>query len=158
MLLCTKETSLSGHVISKLGIETDPKKVEKIQNLRAPKDEKGVKCLLGLTNYYKKFIAGESKICSPLFDLLKKGTPFVWSEECEKALTSLKQTLTSSPILAFPDMNKPFILTCDASMSGLGFILGQEDENHKERVIELVVAHCMVLRKIIPSLSWNALQ
>ena len=53
-----KKTSLSGHVVSKLGIETDPKKVEKIQNLRAPKDEKGVKSLLGLTNFYKKFIAG----------------------------------------------------------------------------------------------------
>jgi hypothetical protein len=33
-------------------------------------------------------------------------------------------------------MNKPFILTCDASTSGLGFILGQRDANNKERVIE----------------------
>ena len=33
-------------------------------------------------------------------------------------------------------MNKPFILTCDASRSGLGFILGQLDENNRERVIE----------------------
>lgn len=131
-----KKLHYLGHVISKSGIETDPKKVEKIQNLRAPKDQKGVKSLLGLTNYYKKFIAGYSKMCSPLFDLLKKGTPFVWSEECEKALMSLKQALTSSPILAFPDMNKPFLLTSDASKSGLGFILGQEDENGKERVIE----------------------
>lgn len=131
-----KKLHYLGHVISKSGIETDPKKVEKIQNLRAPKDQKGVKSLLGLTNYYKKFIAGYSKLCSPLFDLLKKGTPFVWSEECEKALTSLKHAMTSSPILAFPDMNKPFFLTCDASRSGLGFILGQEDENKKERVIE----------------------
>ena len=125
-----------GHVLSKNGIQTDDQKVEKIQNLVAPKDQKGVKSLLGLTNYYKKFVSGYSKLCAPLFELLKKGVPFVWSQECENALSKLKQALTSAPILAFPNMNKPFILTCDASRSGLGYILGQLDENNKERVIE----------------------
>ena len=123
-------------MISKTGIEPDSQKVEKIVNLKAPKDQKGVKSLLGLTNYYKKFIQGYSKICSPLFNLLKKGTPFEWSSECENALETLKHALTSSPILAFPDMNKEFVLTCDASRSGLGYILGQVDGNNKERVIE----------------------
>ena len=131
-----KKLHYLGHVISTAGIETDPRKVEKIVNLQALKDQKGVKSLLGLTNYYKKFIAGYSKICSPLFNLLKKGTPFIWSKECDEALTTLKHAMTSSPILAFPDMNKEFILTCDASRSGLGYILGQKDENNKERVIE----------------------
>lgn len=42
-----------GHIISKSGIEADPRKVEKILNLVSPKDQKGVKSLLGLTNYYK---------------------------------------------------------------------------------------------------------
>ena len=87
-------------------------------NLTAPKDQKGVRSLLGLTNYYKKFIEGYSKICSPLNNLLKKGKPFVWSQECEEALNTLKHALTSAPILAFPDMNKSFVLTCDASRSG----------------------------------------
>ena len=131
-----KKLHYLGHVLSKSGIETDPKKVEKILNLKAPKDPKGVKSLLGLTNYYKKFVEGYSQICSPLFNLLKKGTPFVWSKDCEDSLTTLKHALTSSPILSFPDMNKEFILTCDASRSGLGYILGQLDSNKKERVIE----------------------
>ena len=131
-----KKLHYLGHVISKAGIETDPKKIEKIVNLQAPKDQKGVKSLLGLTNYYKKFIAGYSKICSPLFNLLKKGNPFIWSKECEEALTTLKHAMTTSPVLAFPNMNREFTLTCDASRSGLGFILGQVDENNKERVIE----------------------
>ena len=134
-----KKLHYLGHVISKTGIEPDSQKVEKIVNLKAPKDQKGVKSLLGLTNYYKKFIQGYSKICSPLFNLLKKGTPFEWSSECENALETLKHALTSSPILAFPDMNKEFVLTCDASRSGLGYILGQVDGNNKERVIEFGV-------------------
>ena len=67
---------------------------------------------------------------------LNEDTPFVWSKECEDALNTLKAALTSSPVLAFPDMHKGFILTCDASSSGLGIILGQLDEKKKERVIE----------------------
>ena len=125
-----------GHVLSRSGIETDKRKIEKMLNLTAPKDQKGVRSLLGLTNYYKKFVEGYSKICSPLNNLLKKGTPFVWSQECEEALNTLKHALTSAPILAFPDMNKSFVLTCDASRSGLGYILGQEDANKRERVID----------------------
>ena len=125
-----------GHILSRNGIETDERKVEKIQNLVPPKDQKGVKSLLGLTNYYKKFILGYSKICSPLFELLKKDKPFIWTGECQAALDKLKTALTTAPILAFPDMEKPFILTCDASRSGLGYILGQLDHEGKERVIE----------------------
>ena len=125
-----------GHVISKDGVQTDERKVEKIKKLSPPKDQKGVKSLLGLTNYYKKFISGYSKICAPITELLKKDVKFVWSEKCDKALETLKQALSSAPILAFPDMNKSFILTCDASYLGLGYILGQVDENGKERVIE----------------------
>lgn len=59
-----------GHVLSKSGKEPDLKKVKKILNLVPPKDAKGVKTLLGLTNYYKKFILDYSKICSPLFEVL----------------------------------------------------------------------------------------
>ena len=92
--------------------------------------------MLGLTNYYKKFIKDYSKICAPFFQLLQKNTHFEWTEKCEQSLNILKNALCSAPILAFPDMNRPFILTCDASPSGLGYILGQLDESGKERVIE----------------------
>lgn len=131
-----KKLHYLGHVISKEGIQADPRKIEKVQNLCAPTNQKGVKSLLGLTNYYKKFIKGYSKICAPLFQLLQKNSKFEWTDDCQKSLDTLKNALCSAPILAFPDMNKPFILTCDASRSGLGYILGQLDSNGKERVIE----------------------
>jgi hypothetical protein len=38
-------------------------------------------------------------------------------EKCESALNQLKMALTSAPILSFPNMEKPFILTCDVSRS-----------------------------------------
>ena len=125
-----------GFVISKDGIEADPKKVEKILNLKPPKDAKGVKSLLGLTAFYKKFIPQYSQVCAPLFNLLKKNNKFMWSESAQNALDQLKIALTSAPVLAFPDMSREFILTCDASQSGLGYILGQIGDDSKEHVIE----------------------
>ena len=95
-----------GHILGRNGIETDERKVKKIKNLVPPKDQKGVKSLIGLTNYYKKYILRYSKICSPLFELLKKDKPFIWTGECQAALDKLKTALTTAPILAFPDMEK----------------------------------------------------
>jgi hypothetical protein len=59
-------------------------------------------------------------------ELLKKGVKFVWSEACEKALHTLRQHLTSAPVLVQPDNSKPFEVFCDASGTGLGCVLIQE--------------------------------
>ena len=77
--------------------KTDDQKVEKNQNLVAPKDQKGVK--------RKECVAGYSKLCAPLFELSKKGYLYVWSQESDNAWNKLKQALTSALILAFPNMN-----------------------------------------------------
>ena len=42
----------------------------------------------------------------------------------------LKQALQTSTVLAYPDMKNPFRLTCDASNSALGLVLGQLDKEH----------------------------
>jgi hypothetical protein len=59
-------------------------------------------------------------------ELLKKGVKFVWSEACEKAFHTLRQHLTSAPMLVQPDNSKPFEVFCDASGTGLGCVLMQE--------------------------------
>jgi hypothetical protein len=51
---------------------------------------------------------------------------FVWSEACEKAFHTLRQHLTSAPVLVQPDNSKPFEVFCDASGTGLGCVLMQE--------------------------------
>lgn len=53
---------------------------------------------------------------------------------CQFAFETLKRKLTSVPILAYPNMNKPFILTTDASNSAIGFILSQKDKENREHV------------------------
>lgn len=65
----------------------------------------------------------------------------MWTKECQNAFEILKNALISTTILAFPDMSKPFTLTCDASGFAIVYILGQVDDNKKERVIFYGVGH-----------------
>ena len=89
---------------------------------------------MGLTNYYRKFVKGFAQIASPLHNLTKKGTNFVWTETCQVAFETLKKALTETAILAYPDFNLPFILATDASDEALGMVLGQI-QNGREVVI-----------------------
>ena len=58
--------------------------------------------------------------------LLEKGKEFKWSKDCEEAFQTLKKHLTTAPVLAQPDISKPFDVYCDASGTGLGCVLMQE--------------------------------
>jgi hypothetical protein len=59
--------------------------------------------------------------------LLKKGVKFVCSEDCDKAFHTLREHLTSAPMLTQPNMSKPFDVFCDASGTSLGCVLMQEN-------------------------------
>ncbi|GFU09824.1 retrovirus-related Pol polyprotein from transposon 412 [Nephila pilipes] len=69
-----------------------------------------------------------------IIQLTEHKRPFVWSEECEVAFTSLKEALTPAPILSYPDPDKQFILDTDASHANVGAVLSQEIDG-QERVI-----------------------
>ena len=56
-------------------------------------------------------------------ELLKKGVRFSWDDKCEHAFQTLRKLLTSAPILAQPDITRPFDVYCDASGTGLGYVL-----------------------------------
>jgi hypothetical protein len=74
------------------------------------------------------FIPNFSNISKPITELLKKGNKCVWSKDCDEAFKTLKKLLTTSPLLARPDIAKPFDVYCDASATGLGCVLMQEGQ------------------------------
>jgi hypothetical protein len=80
-----------------------------------------------LVGYYRRFILDFSKIAKPMTQLLHKDVKFVWTPECEEAFHTLR-TLTSAPVLAQPDIKKPFDVYCVASGIGLGCVLMQEGQ------------------------------
>jgi hypothetical protein len=58
--------------------------------------------------------------------LLEKDTKFKWSLQCEEAFLTLKKLLTTAPVLAQPDIDKPFDVYCNASGTGIGGVLMQD--------------------------------
>jgi hypothetical protein len=85
-----------------------------------------VRSFLGLAGYYRRFIPDFCKIVKPITGLLKNDTKFDWSSKCNEAFEELKVLLTTAPVLAQPDIEKPFDVYCDASGSGLRCVLMQE--------------------------------
>jgi len=129
-----------GHFLSKDGVSVDPVKIEKVKSFPVPKSQTELKSFIGLCNYYRRFVDGFARIVSPLNKLLKaekrgKFKEGDWTEACQNAFEKLKGALTSAPILNFPDMNKPFILSTDASGTAIGYVLGQVDSDGNENVI-----------------------
>jgi hypothetical protein len=86
-----------------------------------------IRSFLGLAGYYRRFIPDFSRITKPMTELLKKGVKFVWSNECDKGFHTLREYLTSALVLTQQDMPKPFEVFCDASGTGLGCVLMQEN-------------------------------
>nr|GEW41028.1 DNA-directed DNA polymerase [Tanacetum cinerariifolium] len=113
-----------GHRISKFGIEVDRAKVNVIAKLPHPITVKGVRSFLGHTGFYQHFIQDFSKIARPMTHLIKKETPFVFSNDCIDAFETLKKKLTEAPILVVPDWNLPFELMYH---SALKYLLSKQD-------------------------------
>jgi hypothetical protein len=103
-----------------------PSEVKDILEWKPPTTVHQVRSFLGLTGYYRRFIPDFSKLVKPITSLLKNDTKFNWTLECNEAFEQLKVLLTTAPVLAQLDIEKPFDVYCDASGSGLGCVLMQE--------------------------------
>ena len=85
-----------------------------------------LRSILGLANYYKRFIKGYSKIACPLTDLLKKERKWEWDANCQVSFQKLKDAITSEPVLRQPDLELLFEVHTDSSDRALGGVLMQE--------------------------------
>ena len=132
-----KETiQFLGHTIDKNGIKTNEKKIMAIKNFDRPKCIKVLRSFLGLSNYYRRFIKDYTKYSKILESLCGSNQKkLIWTDECEQAFIMLKNELTKTPVLSFPDFSKEFILDTDASFDRIGAVLAQVDDNGNERVI-----------------------
>ncbi|XP_014871285.1 afadin-like, partial [Poecilia latipinna] len=121
-----------------------------------PKNLKELRSFLGFSGYYRRFVQGYSAIVKPLHDLTagyppsqKKLRPTVkpenylnpkapfggrWTPVCQQAFETIIEKLTTAPVLAFADPQKPYTLHTDASSTGLGAVLYQEQDG-KNRVV-----------------------
>jgi len=124
-----------GHIASADGLQPDPAKIAAVANMAPPTNIEGVRAFLGFCTYYRRFVHDFAAVAEPLNRLLRKGSEFQWTPECDRAFHELKKRLTSPPILAFPDPSKPFELHTDASAYAIGSVLVQRDDAGNERPV-----------------------
>ncbi len=120
--LFQKSVKFLGHIVSGEGIQTDPDKIECVQNWPIPKETGHVRAFVGLAWYYRRFVKGFCDIAKPLQRLTEKNVDFVWDEKNQQAFDTLKKVLTEAPVLACPTPDGLFVLDTDASNHGSGGI------------------------------------
>ncbi|XP_060780518.1 uncharacterized protein LOC132888512 [Neoarius graeffei] len=135
-----RQVNYLGHVISHEGVATDPAKIEAVATWKRPSHVSELRSFLGFVGYYRRFVEGFSKLAGPLHKLVadlsngkgkrraSQDLGTAWTGQCEDSFEALKARLVSAPILAYADFSKPFILEVDASHSGLGAVLSQEQD------------------------------
>ena len=132
-LLFQQEVHYLGHVVNREGISTDPEKIRAISSWPTPVNASEVKSFIGLCSYYRRYIQSFSDITQPLTQCSQE-KPFNWTPVADVAFRQLKQALTRTPVLGYPNPNGEFILDTDASHYGVGAVLSQLQDGH-ERVI-----------------------
>ena len=120
-----KEGIVLGHKISHKGIEVDHAKIDVISKLPPPSNVKGIRSFLGHAGFYRRFIKDFSKITRPLTQLLLKDAKYEFNDDCLVAFETLKEKLTTAPIVNAPNWDHPYELMCDASDYAVGAVLGQ---------------------------------
>ena len=120
------------HRISANRLEPLPEKLEAIKNLAPTRNVDKACQILRLLGFYRSFIPDFANITLPITSLLKKNTPFVWSDKCQLALEYLKEIFCNKPLLQFPDPNKPYILYTDASNNTYSSVLCQLVDNNQD--------------------------
>lgn len=124
-----RETKFLGHVVTSDGLKPCPSKIEIMNKVPIPNTVKRIKSFLGLTGYYRKFIKNYSSIASPMIKYLKKGMKINTDDTSYiESFSKLKRIITNPPVLAYPDFEKPFVLTTDASNVALGALLSQDNK------------------------------
>ncbi|WVZ98519.1 hypothetical protein U9M48_043949, partial [Paspalum notatum var. saurae] len=161
----SKSEFLGSHSVREGGSKLDPSKVKDVLNWKQPETVTEIRSFLGLAGYYRRFIKDFSKTAKPMTSLTKKNAKYLWSSNCEEAFQTLKKPLTSAPVLAQPDVTKPFDVYCDASGNGAGRVLMQEgrviayasrqlrkhEANYPTHDLELAaVVHALKIRRHYP--------
>lgn len=95
------------------------------------------KRFVAFMNYYRRFIPNFAEIAQPLSNLTRKRIEFDWDEKCNNAFNSLKNSILNPQILKYPDFEKKFTLTVDASQYACGGVLTQKhnDFDHPVKFI-----------------------
>ncbi|KAL0153020.1 hypothetical protein M9458_051619 [Cirrhinus mrigala] len=110
-------------------------KVQAIVDFPVPQTKRELRRFLGMAGYYRAFCRNFSDVALPLTDLLRLSQKFVWDAACQHAFNAIKTLLCSVPVLAAPDYSRTFKIDVDASATGAGAVLLQDDADGVEHPV-----------------------
>ena len=100
-------------------------RVEAILNTPAPLTAKECKSFCGVVNYLSLFCQNLQKLLAPIYDLTRKGRPFIWTDIHQKTFDTIKEQLAKAPVLSLPDGIGRYTLYSDTSKTHAGSALWQ---------------------------------
>lgn len=104
----------------------DGDKIKAVMKWTQPKNIRELGGFLGLTGYYRKFVAKYAQLARPLNEQLKKDC-FGWNEAADRSFQLLKDTMVKPPVLIMPNFQQEFVVETDASGFGVGAVLMQNN-------------------------------
>jgi hypothetical protein len=115
-----------GHMIEDGQLSVDPDKVKAIRNMPFPEDRKGLKRVIGMLSFIRKFVPDYNALTAPFRNLLKERTPYVWTANEEVAMERIRSSEAWIKALSLFQPGKKLTLMADASSFGLWAVLLQE--------------------------------
>ena len=109
-------------------------RLEAIQKLQSPKTPKGCRSFAGVVNFLHMFCPELQKLLKPIYDLKRKGRPFIWGNKQQNSLEEIKHRLIKLPVLHMPNKRGRFHLYSDTSKLATGSTLYQI-QNGKPKLI-----------------------
>ena len=100
-------------------------RLEAVQKLKPPTNHKGCRSFAGVVNFVGIFCPELQKLLKPIYELTKKGRPYIWGDEQQKAFNEIKSRLLKPPVLSMPDKRGRFLLSSDTSKYATGSALYQ---------------------------------
>ena len=122
---CVSELDFLGHNVGVKGVRMQKRKVEAIKAMKPPRNETEMKRFLGMAGYYRRYIQNYARRTHRLGQIARGREKFSWTDAHQIEFDDIKKAMTEDPVMAYPDWDKQFILTTDASLSGLGAVLSQ---------------------------------
>ena len=118
------------------GMHPDPKKVQGITEMTAPKDKQQLQSFLGMVNYMGTFIPNLSHHTEPLRAMLKKDNVFHWQDQQTRSFQQVKTLIAKANTkpLRYYDRNLPVTVQADASLRGLGACLTQQHKGKDQPI------------------------
>ena len=126
-----KELKFMGTIISDQGMKLDPDKVAAITQMQPPENKAALLRFIGMVNYLSHFCANLSSVVQSLRMLTQESVPFIWSTVQDGAFNKTKKLISSAPVLAYYDLDKPVVLQTYASDYALGGALLQPNDKGK---------------------------